>query len=56
MARANAVRVFVASPLLSEPNHLRLDHITTLMALAVGGLVHKAAIKLLAPAYLLREA
>jgi hypothetical protein len=51
MARANAVTAFVASPLLLESNQLRLDHITSLQALAVDGHVHKAAIKLLAPAY-----
>jgi hypothetical protein len=51
MARANAVTPLMASPFLLEPNQLRVDHITALLALAVGGPVHKAAIKLLAPAY-----
>ena len=56
MARANAVTAFVASPLLPEPTKLGLNHITTLWALAVDGPVHKAVIKLLAPAYSLQEA
>ena len=51
LARANAVTVFVASPLFPEPSQLRVDHISALMALAVDGPIHKAAIKLLAPAY-----
>ena len=38
VARANAVTAFLASPLLPEPNHLRVDHLTTLLALAVDGL------------------
>jgi hypothetical protein len=56
MARANAVTAFMAFPLLLEPNQLRADHIIALMALAVDGHVHKAAIKLLAPAYSQQEA
>jgi hypothetical protein len=46
----------VASPLLPEPNQLKIYHIATLMALAVEGPVQKAAIKLLAPAYSQQEA
>ena len=56
MARANAVTAFVASPLLPEPTKLGLNLITTLLALAVDGPVHKAVIKLLAPAYSQQEA
>jgi hypothetical protein len=55
-ARANAVTPFVASPLLPEPNQLRVGHISTLLALVVDGSVHNAAIKLLAPAYSQQEA
>ncbi len=39
------------SPPLPEPNQLEVDHISALLALAVDGHVHKAAIKLIAPAY-----
>jgi hypothetical protein len=56
MDRANVVTAFMVSPLLPEPNHLRVDYITTLLALAVDGPVHKAAIKLLALAYFQQEA
>jgi hypothetical protein len=56
LARKDAVMAFVASPLLPEPSQLRADHITALLALAVDGLVHKAAIKLLALAYSQLEA
>jgi len=56
MAHANTVTAFVASPLLHEPNQLRVDHITTLLVLAVDGPVHKAVVKLLAPAYPQQEA
>ncbi len=48
---AEAVTAFVASPLLPDSNQLKVDHISALLALAVDGPVHKAAIKLLAPAY-----
>jgi hypothetical protein len=51
MARAYTVTAFVVSFLLPEPNQLRVDHISALLALAVDGLVHKTAIILLAPAY-----
>ena len=56
LARANVITAFVASPLLPEPNQLKVDHILALLALAVDGTVHKAAIKLLAPACSLQEA
>jgi len=46
----------VASPLLPEPNLLRVDHISATLALAVDGPIHKAAIKLLALAYSQHEA
>jgi len=51
LAHANAVTAFVASLLIPEPNQLRVDPISALLALAVDGPIHKAAIKLLAPAY-----
>jgi hypothetical protein len=54
--RANVVTAFVASPLLREPTQLKVDHIATLLALAVDGPVQKAAIKLLALAYSHQEA
>jgi hypothetical protein len=56
MARANAVTAFVTSHLLPEPNHLRLNHITAVLTLAMDGPVHKTAIKLLTPAYSQQEA
>ena len=56
LARANAITAFGAFPLLPEPNHLKPDHITDLFALAVDGPLHKAAIKLFAPAYSQHEA
>jgi hypothetical protein len=37
LARANAVTALVASPLLSEPDRLKVDHISALLALAVDG-------------------
>ena len=46
----------MGSPSLPEPNLLRVDHIATLLALAVDGPVQKAAFKLLAPAYSQQEA
>ena len=51
LARANVVTAFVGSPLLHEPNQLKVDHNVNLLALAVNGPVQKAAIKLLAPSY-----
>jgi hypothetical protein len=51
MAGANAITAFVASPLLLEPNKLKIGHIAALLRLAMEGPVQKAAIKLLAPAY-----
>ena len=51
MTRANAGTALVAVPLLHEPNQLKMDHVTTLLVLAVDGPNHKTAIKLLAPAY-----
>jgi hypothetical protein len=54
--RANLVKVFAASPLLPEPTLLKVDHVATLLALAVDGPVQKAAIKFLAPAYSQQEA
>jgi hypothetical protein len=56
LARADAVTAFMASSLLPEPNHLKVDHISALMSLALDGHVHKAAVKLLAPAYPHQEA
>jgi len=53
---ANAVTAFVASPLHPEPNQLKVDHVATMLSLAGDGPVHKAAIKLLAPAYSQQEA
>ena len=51
LVRANAVTVFVASPLLPEHDKLTADHISSLLALAVDGLAQKAAIKFLALNY-----
>ena len=56
MDRANAVRAFMGSPLLPEPNQLRMDDIATLLTLAVDGPVRKAIFKLLAPTYYQQEA
>ena len=50
------VTAFVASPLLPKPNQLKVDHIATLLALAVDGPVHKTAINLLALADSQKEA
>jgi hypothetical protein len=55
MIRANAVTAFIGSPLLPEPAQLRVDHIATLMALAVEGPIQNAAFKLLALAYSQQE-
>jgi hypothetical protein len=41
----------VTSPLLPEPNQLKVAHISALLALVVDGPAQKAAIKLLAPEY-----
>jgi hypothetical protein len=49
MIRANVVTAFISSPLLPELAQLRVDHIYTLMALAMEGYVQNAAFKLLAP-------
>jgi len=46
----------VASPLLPERIQLWDNHISALLALAVDGQIHKAAIKLLAPTYSHQEA
>jgi hypothetical protein len=51
MIRANTVTAFVGSPLLPEPAQLKVDHIATLMALVVEGLIQNTAFKLIAPAY-----
>jgi hypothetical protein len=56
LIRADAVSVFLAFPLLSEPNQLRVDHITALLALAVDGNTQKATIKFLAPEHSQRVA
>ncbi len=55
-ARTNAVTAFVASPLLPEPNLIRVDHNATVLALAIDGSFHNEAVKLLAPAYSQQEA
>jgi hypothetical protein len=54
--RANVVTAFICSPLLLELAQLKMDHIATLLALAVEGLVQNAAFKLLALAYSHQEA
>jgi len=46
----------MGSPLLLEHKQLRVDHIATLLALAMDGPVQKAAFKLLALAYSQQEA
>ncbi len=51
LARASAVTAFVASPLLHEPDKLKVDHISAFLALVVDGPIHKEAMKLLAPEY-----
>jgi hypothetical protein len=50
------VTAFMGSPLLPEPNQLRMDDIATLLTLAVDGPVRKAIFKLLAPTYYQQEA
>ena len=53
LTRSEAVTAFIASPILLEPNQLRIDQISTLMAFAAAdkGEVQKQAIKLLSMAY-----
>ena len=56
MDRASVVTAFIGSPLLPEPNPLKVDNIAILLALAVDGPVKKTAFKLLAPTYSQQEA
>jgi len=44
--QANMVTAFVASPLLTEPTQLKVDHVAALLALAVEGPARKAAFSL----------
>jgi hypothetical protein len=56
MDRASVVTAFIGSPLLPEPNPLKVDDIATLLALAVSGPVQKVAFKLFTPTYSQQEA
>ncbi len=47
--KEEALAAFIASPLLPEPDQLRLDHISAPLALFVEGLFQDAVIALLIP-------
>jgi len=51
LTRAYAITAFMASPLLPDPDKLRVGHISALFAMAIEGHTQKAAIRLLAPEY-----
>jgi hypothetical protein len=53
LTRSEAVTSFIASPILPEPNQLRIDQISTFVAFAAAynGEVQKKAIKLLSMEY-----
>jgi hypothetical protein len=51
LTRDEAITTFMGSPILSEPDQLRVDHISALLALAVDGPIQKTAIQFLAPEY-----
>ncbi len=54
--RANAVTAFIGSPLIPEPDQLKVDNIATMLSLSVEGPAKKAAFRLFAPAYSQQEA
>ncbi len=49
-SREEQIAAFVANPIIPEPHQVRIDHITFLLALVLGGPMQEAAIKLLMPA------
>jgi hypothetical protein len=51
MLRANAAPAFIGSPLLPEPDRLRVDNIATLLSLSVEVPVQIATLRLLSPTY-----
>ena len=48
--RQEEIAAFIANPLMPEPHQVRIDHITILLALVLGGPIQEAAVKLLMPA------
>ncbi len=47
LTRAEHIAAFLANPMIPGPHQVKLDHITFLLALVLGGAVQEAAIKLL---------
>jgi len=51
LSRSEAIQAVLAAPLLPEPATLKIDHVTALLALAIGGPTQHAAIYLINQAY-----
>jgi hypothetical protein len=56
LTRAEQIAVFVVNPMIPEPHQVKMDHITYLLALVLGGALHEAAGKLIMPAQTLDQA
>jgi hypothetical protein len=56
ISRDDAITTFSGSPLFPEPSQLKVDHISTVLAMAVEGGTQKAAMKLTAPSHLVQAA
>jgi hypothetical protein len=50
LTRAEQITAFLQSPMMPGPHQVKLEHITYLLALILGGEVQESAVKLLMPA------
>jgi hypothetical protein len=50
LTRVEHIAAFIANPMMPPAHRVRMDHITFLLALVLGGDVQEAAVKLLMPA------